>query len=131
MVGFIFQGVGVGNGMCRDRAVLEVNGVTLLAGLLVLLAVVMGGFTMANPKTVEDVDRTENTPYAVSIEDDRLIIRKQGGDPVTYDQLLVYLSAGETDERLDVDDDSSRSQDTDSLFEEGEAAVVQVLARKR
>lgn len=108
--------------MGRARAASALNAMAVLAGLLIILAIVMGGYTLANPQTVEDVGGTDE-PYAVSVDGDRLVVEKHGGDPVTYDQLLVYLSAGEERARLDIDEDHSRSRDTDGLFEEGERVV--------
>lgn len=112
--------------MGRDRGASKVNAVTLLGGLLVVIAVVLGAFTLSNPTTVEDGEPSAEGPYAVSVEGERLVVHKTDDDPVTYDQLLVYVSADDYSARIDIDEDDARNEDGDSLFERGETVVCPV-----
>ena len=109
--------------MGRDRATSKVNAITLLGGLLVVLAVVLGAFTLANPTTVEDGEPSVEGPYAVSVDGEVLVVHKTDGDPVTYDQLLVYVSAEDYSARIEIDEDDARNEDGDNLFERGETVA--------
>ena len=111
--------------MRGESGLLGVNGVTLLAAFVVVLMVVMGGFTLSNSQGGFDRARTpESTdPYAVVVNESTLVLRKEAGDPAVYDQLAVYVSADNRSQRLEVDEKHATGDDGDMLFERGEAIV--------
>lgn len=111
--------------MRDESGLLGVNAVTLLAALIVVLMVVMGGFTLSHSQAgLERAQTPESTkPYAADVNESTLVLAKEDGDPAVYDQLTVYVSTGNRSQRLDLDEDHAASDDGDMLFERGERVV--------
>jgi hypothetical protein len=110
----------------RDGGLIQVNAVTLLAGLIVVLMVVLGGFTLSNPPQAvgQAAEPEPDAPYGIVVTDAAVGIEKQDGDPVVYDQLVVYLSGPGVGQRLELAEDHAVGDDGDTLFERDETAVA-------
>lgn len=110
----------------RDGSgLLGVNAVTLLAAFIVVLLVVMGGFTLSSSQS--GFDRTQSPestgPYAVVINESTILLENIEGDRAAYDQLAVYVSTDTRSQRLELDEDHATGDDGDMLFEQGETVL--------
>ena len=111
--------------MRDESGLLGVNAVTLLAAFIVVLMVVMGGFTLSSSQSGMEGTRTpESTgPYTVIVNESTLVLEKVEGDPAVYDHLAVYVSTDTRSQRLELDEEHAAGDDGDMLFERGEAVV--------
>lgn len=102
--------------------VVELNGVTLLAGFLVILIVVMGGFTYATPRQPAGEARTPTADqdFFVAVEDQAVEVENLDSRPHMYDQLALYVQSPETTQQLPLEEDFAAGDDGDSVFERGE-----------
>lgn len=112
--------------MRDDGGLVQVNAVTLLAGFIVVMMVVMGGFTLSNPPQAvgQAAEPDPGAPYEIVVTTGEVGIEKQDGDPVVYDQLVVYLSGPGVGQRLELAEDDAVGDDGDTLFEREETAVA-------
>lgn len=106
-----------------DAGLVRVNAITLLAGFIVILIVVMGGYTFASPghaPAQNTVTPDDSGPYRVVVSESTVGVEKHEGDPVVYDQLTIYLSGDGTNQRLPITEDAAVGDDGDPLFERDE-----------
>ncbi len=111
--------------MRDESGLLGVNAITLLAAFVVVLMVVMGGFTLSNSQP--GVDRPQEPapsgPYGVVVNESTLVLEKAEGDSAVYDQLAVYVSGENRSQRLELAEKHASGDDGDRLFERGETVV--------
>lgn len=106
-----------------DAGLVRVNAITLLVGFILVLIVVMGGYTFASPGQAPAQNNAmpeDSGPYRVVVSESTVRVEKQQGDPLVYDQLTVYLSGDGTNQRLSITEDAAIGDDGDPLFERDE-----------
>lgn len=106
-----------------DAGLIEVNGITLLVGLILILVVVMGGYTFATPQEslAEPEAPQQAGDYGVVVTESTVGVEKHGGDPVVYDQLVLYVGTEETTQRLPISESVAEGDDGDALYEPQES----------
>lgn len=109
-----------------SRGLVEVNGVTLLVGFLVVMIVVMGGYTASTPPEAASQAHTpdEGQAFVVTVSPETVTIRNHDATPNVYDQLTIYVSAESGSQQLAVEEDHAVMDDGDSLFERTETVQI-------
>ncbi len=110
----------------HTRGLATVNGVTLLLGFLVVMIVVMGGYTASTPREAVSQARTpdEGQAFVVDVAPDVVTIRNHDATPNVYDQLTIYVSAESGSQQLAVEEEYAVTDDGDSLFERRETVRI-------
>lgn len=99
-----------------------INGVTLLAGFLVVLIVVMGGYTatVGQEGLPSRTTETQDQSYRIAVTESTVAIENLDSRPNVYSQLVVYLAGDGTNQQLPLEEDDAVGDDGDRLFERGE-----------
>lgn len=115
--------------MREDSAgLIEINGITLLAGFLVVLIVVMGVFTMSGapqelPSAQTDSDERS---FRVVVTESSVGLENLDASPNVYSQLVIYLDGDRTNQQVALEEDDAVGDDGDRLFERGEVVRRQL-----
>lgn len=104
---------------------IQIGPVAALAGLILLLMLLLGGFTVASPDEVPGQTQTESEgpPYTVSVSETRVAVQNDDGDPFVYDQLVLYVKTDPVTQQLELEETDAMGDDGDRLFEAGESAI--------